>query len=429
MNEKWNEYFKRRREEYGVTQKALAKSVRISKDYLNKIERGKKLPADKLKKLLDIAVELKNPQYPPLEIKIDFLRVRFPTHDVKYIIEKVLKMNFPGHWIHEFYAPWGYTEQFIHFNIHVMASEGDDKERGTLLELRGQGCRQMEGWFRGRDWYDFFRDCRNADGFFRRFDLAVDDYLGLLDVPELIEKHKCGECITRFKSFEYHGSGRRFNSEIENGESFTGSTLYLGSKSSNIHFCIYEKDKEQLMKKGVPLDEAPIINRFEIRLLNERAESAIDDLLCYKDAEKTAFEIINEYVDFIDLEEGVSLEDCKQNVRWALFMGENRGKLKLASGRPQLTIHEMIAWISKQVLPTAQMISEFDRRLGTKYGANLNYAGTDRLADKHWKLIEQMTDFHNETVAPPPTISELAHIEFPYRQVEFSPVDDETPFE
>ena len=32
------------------------------------------------------------------------------------------------------------------------------------------------------------------------------------------------------------------------------------------YFCIYEKDYEQYVKLGTPLEEADIINRFEIRL-------------------------------------------------------------------------------------------------------------------------------------------------------------------
>lgn len=69
-----------------------------------------------------------------------------------------------------------------------------------------------------------------------------------------------------------------------------------------MYFCIYEKDYEQYVKLGTPLDEANIINRFEIRLRNERAYYAVRDLLTYYDAEQTAFSIINQYVRFVDEE-------------------------------------------------------------------------------------------------------------------------------
>ena len=45
-----------------------------------------------------------------------------------------------------------------------------------------------------------------------------------------------------------------------------GRTLYLGSLKSDVYFCIFEKDYEQYVKLVTPLEEADIINRFEIRL-------------------------------------------------------------------------------------------------------------------------------------------------------------------
>ena len=65
----------------------------------------------------------------------------------------------------------------------------------------------------------------------------------------------------------------------EDDREYMGRTLYLGSLKSDVYFCIYEKDYEQYGKLGTPLEEADIINRFEIRLRNERAYYAVRDLL------------------------------------------------------------------------------------------------------------------------------------------------------
>ena len=56
-------------------------------------------------------------------------------------------------------------------------------------------------------------------------------------------------------------------------------------------------------KLGIPIEEAPIKNRFEIRLKDERAYYAVRELLTHYDAEQTAFSIINHYVRFVDREE------------------------------------------------------------------------------------------------------------------------------
>ena len=80
-----------------------------------------------------------------------------------------------------------------------------------------------------------------------------------------------------------------------------------------MYFCVYEKDYEQYVKLGTPLEEADIINRFEIRLRNERAYYAVRDLLTYYDAEQTAFSIINQYVRFVDEEPDKRKNDWKLN--------------------------------------------------------------------------------------------------------------------
>ena len=70
------------------------------------------------------------------------------------------------------------------------------------------------------------------------------------------------------------------------------SQLPIGSLKSEVYFCVYEKSYEQYIKLGIPIEEASIKNRFEIRLKNERAYYAVRDLLTYYDAERTAFSII-----------------------------------------------------------------------------------------------------------------------------------------
>lgn len=79
-----------------------------------------------------------------------------------------------------------------------------------------------------------------------------------------------------------------------------GNTLYIGSLQSEVYFCIYEKDYEQYKKHDIPIADAEVKNRFEIRLKNERAFYAIRDLLEHDNPERTAFQIINRYVRFVE---------------------------------------------------------------------------------------------------------------------------------
>ena len=89
----------------------------------------------------------------------------------------------------------------------------------------------------------------------------------------------------------FNASGELVKHE-EQDKAGMGYTLYIGSLKSEVYFCVYEKSYEQYIKLGIPIEEAPIKNRFEIRLKNERAYYAVRDLLTYYDAERTAFSII-----------------------------------------------------------------------------------------------------------------------------------------
>ena len=89
----------------------------------------------------------------------------------------------------------------------------------------------------------------------------------------------------------FNASGELVKQE-EQDKAGMGYTLYIGSLKSEVYFCVYEKSYEQYIKLGIPIEEASIKNRFEIRLKNERAYYAVRDLLTYYDAERTAFSII-----------------------------------------------------------------------------------------------------------------------------------------
>ena len=115
------------------------------------------------------------------------------------------------------------------------------------------------------------------------------------------------------------------------------------------------------VKLGTPLEEADIINRFEIRLRNERAYYAVRDLLTYYDAEQTAFSIINQYVRFVDEEADKRKNDWKLNDRWAWFIGDNRQSLKLTTKPEPYTLDRTLRWVQRQVAPTLKMLKRIDK--------------------------------------------------------------------
>ena len=131
------------------------------------------------------------------------------------------------------------------------------------------------------------------------------------------------------------------------------------------------------------------INRFEIRLRNERAYYAVRDLLTYYDAEQTAFSIINQYVRFVDEEADKRKNDWKLNDRWAWFIGDNRQSLKLTTKPEPYTLDRTLRWVQRQVAPTLKMLKRIDKGNGTDYMKTIEQQA--KLTEKHEMIIKQQT--------------------------------------
>ena len=375
-----------KRNAYGVSQKRLALMAGISREHLNRIEAGKVHLTNGMKLKLLEALERFNPEA-PLFLLFDYVRIRFPTLDIQHIIKDVLKLNI-NYMLHEDYGFYSYTEHYYLGDIFVFTSA--DEEKGVLLELKGKGCRQFESYLvaQERSWYDFLMDTLLEGGVMKRLDLAINDRAGILDIPELTEKCNREECISVFRSFKSYASGELIRKQ-EQDKAGMGHTLYIGSLKSEVYFCCYEKNYEQYAKLGIPVSEALIKNRFEIRLKNERAYYAVRDLLTHYDAERTAFSIINRYLRFVDIEEDKRRENWKLNDRWAWFIGKGREPLKLTTQPEPYTLSRTLNWIARQVAPTLKMLKRIDAGNNTEYLKNIEQHA--KLTEKHEQIIKQQT--------------------------------------
>ncbi|WP_415345543.1 MobT family relaxase [Clostridium perfringens] len=384
MNEniQFGEFLQNKRLLYGVSQNKLAVISGVPRQYISDVETGKILPdKDKQKYILN-ELEKMNPEL-PLTMMIDYIRIRFPTTDVKYVVNEILKLKLE-YMIHEDYGFYSYSEHYVIGNILVLVSQ--DIEKGVLIELKGQGCRQFENFLlaQHRSWYDFLLDALLAGGVMKRMDLAINDMTGILDIKELTNKCNNEECISVFRSFKSYRSGELVRRNEKIG---MGNTLYIGSLKSEVYFCIYEKDYEQYVKLDIPIDEVKIKNRFEIRLKNERAYHAAVDLLANRDAERTAFSIINRYIRFVDKNKDKNRSEWKSNEHWNYFIGEGREKLKLTTSPEPYNIYKTLNWLSRQVAPTLKMIKRLDGLNNTTLIEDLIRHA--ELTDRHKKIIHQ----------------------------------------
>ena len=77
---------------YKRQQTRLAVACGISREYYNRIEKGKQPLNDELREVIEKQIERFNSQE-PLFLLIDYFRVRFPTTDALAIIRDVLQLD------------------------------------------------------------------------------------------------------------------------------------------------------------------------------------------------------------------------------------------------------------------------------------------------------------------------------------------------
>lgn len=380
----WCQELKEKRVGYGVSQRQLAQDCNVSREYINKIENAKVVPSQTLKETILINLEKRNP-HNPLTFMFDYVRVRFPTLDVKYIAEKILNIKF-DYMGYESYGFYSYEAHYYFGDIILMVSQ--DIEKGVLLELKGQGCRQFECFLNAqqRSWYDFFYACINEQCVFKRVDFAINDHVGILNIPLLTDKCRNEECISLFRSFKSYRSGELVR---QNEKECMGNTLYIGSLKSELYFCLYEKDYEQFIKNNIPIEEATVKNRFEIRLKNERATKAMQDLLSHEDPEKTAFSIINKYLNFVDRDNSLARRSWKPNKDWLFFIGNNRERLTLTTKPEPCTILRTVKWLKRQVAPTLKLIQKIDSESNNHFMQEVMQDA--RLNHRHNEIVKQVT--------------------------------------
>ncbi|EOI6018890.1 MobT family relaxase [Enterococcus hirae] len=378
------ELLKEKRKEYKVTQNKLAIACDLSREYLNKIESGKKVPAKSVMRKIFQQLETFNPDL-PLTLLFDYVRIRFPTTNARKIIQEVLHLNF-DYMLHEDYAFYSYQEQYVMGDIVVMVSQEEDK--GILIEMKGRGCRQFETFLlaQKRSWYDFFETSLKLGGVIKRLDLAINDRAGLLNIPYLTKKCQNEECISLFRTFKSYRSGELLKADEKDG---MGNTLYIGSLKSEVYFCLYEKDYEQYIKLGIPLDQTETKNRFEIRLKNERAYHAIMDLMKGRSIESTTFSIITRYMRIADKVQGKRRTNWPLNEKWGRFVGRNRKEIQLTSEPKPYTIERTYNWLGRQVAPTLKMTIELDRIRGTSFISDMVLNA--ELSERHKKILEQQS--------------------------------------
>lgn len=315
-----------------------------------------------------------------LEVLIDYLRVSFKTTDVDYIISNVLHLK-KDFMLHKTTGFYGYKGTYQLDNIKVFYSDPDDN-RGTLIELSGTGCRQMEAFLKARSitWFDFLSDCIKFGGKFPRLDLSIDDRYTYFSIPNLLKKVEDGELISRFKKIEYFGSMSIKDSEIQ------GTTIYFGSKkSSDVYFCFYEKNYEQASKFNVDVEEFGDWNRYELRFKDDRATNVVYELLDHMSFMPVARGVLKNYLRFVEKTSNVNKSDWKTSPFWEEFLKDVE-RLSIFTNPKEDFYERSRSWYLNQASATRKMIDLAEGTLGKT--DMIDHEAEVELSDKQMHMLK-----------------------------------------
>ena len=144
-------------------------------------------------------------------------------------------------------------------------------------------------------------------------------------------------------------------------------------------------------RNRIALEDSTIKNRYEIRLKDDRAYYAIQDLLTHQDFEQTVFNIINTYIVFLTPIKNQSKRKWTTDPKWKLFLGKTRDKLKLTSEPQPYDLRRTLAWLRKQVAPTLKLLLLIDQENGTN--KIMEMVSSTEFSPQQRKKFEQLMPF------------------------------------
>lgn len=388
---------KRLRKELGLKQGELAERLEIERSLISKIESGKRSITMEMEKKIISVLHIETARA-KVEAKVDFLRVRFKSLDVQTVIEKVLHMDM-NFFTHENRGFYHYTETYFYGSIRIFRNP-EDSNMGIMLDLSGEGCRQLEQIFeedKDRSWTEFFRSLYEDDLFGKgvvvdtkitRIDIALDELIiegeENFDLYDLKEKMEQGLVSTTFKNFDFNGGFAYEGGKMVN----KGLSLYFGSRQSPLYFNFYQKDYELARKEKMSVEDVrlkhQIKNRYEIRLADEKAFLFVEYFLSSGESlDWLVKEIVNASLTVYEIENELKVF-CQS---WYNVIDKMEG-LKLSVKGEKPSIEKTLRWLTNYLAPSLKMIKLIDNHLGTN--ELMERIDLAELKEKHEEMIEMV---------------------------------------
>lgn len=184
--------------------------------------------------------------------------------------------------------------------------------------------------------------CIRKSGNFTRFDSAIDDIgAKFYTVADLYNEIKSGNCVCKFRKYK-NLEERQFSGDV------TGHTLYLGSRTSEIMFRVYDKQLEQ-NQKALSSGSDPVLTpwvRWEMELKDSRADAFVDSLLSGISLPQATVGVLSNYIRLI-VPDNARKNRCSISETWRLFL-DGISKLRLFVASAKMTLEKSFFYLKKQ---------------------------------------------------------------------------------
>lgn len=224
---------------------------------------------------------------------------------------------------------------------------------GVHFEFTGQGCRILE---QDRDWSDWFNLFNSLNARYSRIDIALDDFIGLLDFDLMEEKIKKGEVISlsRTRNIEASLDFKKAEKLDNNGKS-KGKTIYFGNRNSLMMIRFYDKKREQQAKKiFCPFD---FWQRYEIVLKREKAIDFVEKLRSGESFSELYLKVMSGLIRFIEPSDDKNKARWKTSPFWEDFI-KGSEPIKLERKNLDPSILKTISWVDQSVIGSLQLLVE-----------------------------------------------------------------------
>ena len=196
---------------------------------------------------------------------------------------------------------------------------------------------------------DFFLDNWKCDaqtgitkiseiGDFTRLDIALDDYGGeYFRIPNIYRYLRSDSYIAKFR---HYSIVRMYDTE---SNSKTGDTIYLGKRSSNIFFRIYDKRLETIHKLNE--DPGTEITRWELESKHESAQNLADLIICF--GLQNAFQAVLRNSFTLIHKDATRKTRCTTLKKYDEFLEHVPGA-KISKSKKILSLDQTIHWLVNQ---------------------------------------------------------------------------------